>query len=332
MSEISGERANSTDPTHRERREVTLPEAIDSEFERLKLTLENLLVDNKNFRSGHYLETMPSTATFIRSVLPGWRDALVGAVDKLQGIVRDHLVTFDDRLKADEAVVAAFRDLKSPRGPQDLPPVSAGLAARLHIVEDAEAAVRFAVTSQDTVIVDPYMSACGRFSATPIEYGLTDVDAQVLVMLNAALDRVFEPVGDALKEGEVALHNAIRKGLAVDLLAYASREGAREVETEVARRDQNEARRADGPEAARVFASELYDSFDGFGQIGDHYGTDVLVDLLYLQAAILNGTHIDHESGGYSRILEVLEKMPSSERWLTYVDIKPAEGEAPNAN
>lgn len=50
------------------------------------------------------------------------------------------------------------------------------------------------------------------------------------------------------------------------------------------------------------------------------YGPATLIDLMYLQGAVMRGTFIDHYAG-QSDLLGCLTDLPSSSTWLTYVDV-----------
>lgn len=80
-----------------------------------------------------------------------------------------------------------------------------------------------------------------------------------------------------------------------------------------------------GPEGARLFFTELEEHVDALDDIANKYGPRTLAALMYLQNAIASGGTIDHYLGECP-VLEVLELMPSAERWKQYVDVmQPAE-------
>lgn len=68
-------------------RTVTLRQAIDFDFERIKTTVTNLLVKNVNFETGHYFKEFPTSREFVRHVLPGHAEALIALLDQLQEVV-----------------------------------------------------------------------------------------------------------------------------------------------------------------------------------------------------------------------------------------------------
>jgi hypothetical protein len=78
------------------RRPVTLADAINGRFEHLKRLVTNLLVDNKNFQSGHYVQHVPTTSQFIREVLPRWHEGIEGQIDALQELVDPVMRAFED--------------------------------------------------------------------------------------------------------------------------------------------------------------------------------------------------------------------------------------------
>jgi hypothetical protein len=49
----------------------------------------------------------------------------------------------------------------------------------------------------------------------------------------------------------------------------------------------------------------------------EEHGSRTLVDLMYLQNAILSNRHIDHYPE--SRILEVVSILPSGQHWLKFI-------------
>lgn len=77
------------------RRTVTLRQAIDFEFERIKAAVVNLLVKNVNFETEHYFKAYPETRQFVRKVLPGHAEALTHLLDHLQEVVGDNLDDMD---------------------------------------------------------------------------------------------------------------------------------------------------------------------------------------------------------------------------------------------
>jgi hypothetical protein len=75
---------------------------------------------------------------------------------------------------------------------------------------------------------------------------------------------------------------------------------------------------ATGPTAANQFMQELLDSVETLSGIGEVHGVRTLADLLYLHAAILNGTHIDHVEGE-SAVREVVSNLASEHKWQTFI-------------
>lgn len=69
---------------------------------------------------------------------------------------------------------------------------------------------------------------------------------------------------------------------------------------------------------AERFNRELLGSVDSIMAIGEIHGMQTLADLIYLQAAILDGTFIDHFSEA-SAIDQVVKALPSAEEWMSYI-------------
>lgn len=74
------------------------------------------------------------------------------------------------------------------------------------------------------------------------------------------------------------------------------------------------------PAAAKLFFKELLDSVETLSAIADQYGPRTLADVMYLQNAIAKGTFIDHYPGE-SSVTEVVNGLPSSDRWAGYVQM-----------
>ncbi len=75
--------------------------------------------------------------------------------------------------------------------------------------------------------------------------------------------------------------------------------------------------------AARFF-DELLAEHETITGIADLYGARTLADLMYLQAAILKGTGIDHYPDE-SAILAVISNLPGKDEWVKYIQL--VEGE-----
>lgn len=72
------------------------------------------------------------------------------------------------------------------------------------------------------------------------------------------------------------------------------------------------------PFAAVRLMRELLEQFETLTAISDQYGVRTLVDLMYLQQAILTGGYVDAwpaESG----LINVLRSLPSVSRWRGYI-------------
>lgn len=76
-----------------------------------------------------------------------------------------------------------------------------------------------------------------------------------------------------------------------------------------------------GKESAALFFEELLDSVDTLGGIAEEHGVRTLVDLMYLQNAILKGTHIDHLQKE-SDVMEIASGLPSGANWLKFIQSK----------
>lgn len=77
-----------------------------------------------------------------------------------------------------------------------------------------------------------------------------------------------------------------------------------------------------GAHAVARFMEELLASVETVGGIADIHGTRTLADLLYLQHAILTGGRLDYFPEE-SAVLQVVEALPSSAQWATF--ISPAQ-------
>ena len=69
---------------------------------------------------------------------------------------------------------------------------------------------------------------------------------------------------------------------------------------------------------AQLFMSELLDSVETLSAIVEEHGATTLADLMYLQEAILDGSHIDAHVG-QSKVFEVVSQLPSGKRWEHFV-------------
>lgn len=77
-------------------------------------------------------------------------------------------------------------------------------------------------------------------------------------------------------------------------------------------------RKAAAADEATKFMKELLDSVETLGSIAEEYGVRTLSDLMYLQAAILEGGFIDH-CWPESTVMEIVSSLPSGEIWTTYI-------------
>lgn len=81
---------------------------------------------------------------------------------------------------------------------------------------------------------------------------------------------------------------------------------------------EKDAKAVTGVRKAKQFWDELLMSFDTLSGIADTYSQNTLVDMMYLQMAILKNGFIDHYPE-QSSILEVLKAMPSGREWVQYL-------------
>lgn len=93
------------------------------------------------------------------------------------------------------------------------------------------------------------------------------------------------------------------------------------------------------PSGAMAFFEELLGSCKTLGSIADRYGINTLVDVLYLQQAILSGGSVVIVPGE-TAVGVLIKALPSATQWLRYITLggngqhadKPIEqGEAPFA-
>lgn len=66
---------------------ASLASIIGGDFDLLLKLVNNLLVNNKNFESGYYARTCPSTGQFIRTVLPSFAEGISQRVEALKEVV-----------------------------------------------------------------------------------------------------------------------------------------------------------------------------------------------------------------------------------------------------
>jgi hypothetical protein len=77
-------------------------------------------------------------------------------------------------------------------------------------------------------------------------------------------------------------------------------------------------RKAAAADEATLFMQELLDSVETLLDIANEYGTRTLVDIMYLQAAILEGGFIDHYPDE-SAAMKIASGLPSGERWAKFI-------------
>lgn len=69
---------------------------------------------------------------------------------------------------------------------------------------------------------------------------------------------------------------------------------------------------------ADLFMKELTDSVESIGGIQEQYGNETLVDLIYLQWAIMTNSRIDKAPG--SHVMDIVRTLPSGEKWAEFVN------------
>lgn len=72
----------------------------------------------------------------------------------------------------------------------------------------------------------------------------------------------------------------------------------------------------EGAQLASRFHSEVMEQFETVASVGEQFGQRTVADLFYLQTAILRSGQMD--AWPQSSIIDVVEKLPSAEKWLTY--------------
>jgi len=80
-----------------------------------------------------------------------------------------------------------------------------------------------------------------------------------------------------------------------------------------------------GAAAARTFFAELLDELESLSAVAEEYGASTLVQLMYLQSAILKGTHFEIYPSEAER-LAFLKALQSGERWWKHISILPVNG------
>lgn len=67
------------------------------------------------------------------------------------------------------------------------------------------------------------------------------------------------------------------------------------------------------------FMTELLDGHETLTEIAEHKGVLTLADCMYMLSAVQKGTFIEVHHPTESEILDVLQSLPSSALWMTYV-------------
>lgn len=74
--------------------------------------------------------------------------------------------------------------------------------------------------------------------------------------------------------------------------------------------------------AAQILFAEILDCYETLSAVEGRFGVETLIDLNYLQQAVLSNGFVDvdiDEGCTTSEIRQMLETLPSSERWATYL-------------
>ncbi|MDK2126697.1 hypothetical protein [Parachitinimonas caeni] len=74
------------------------------------------------------------------------------------------------------------------------------------------------------------------------------------------------------------------------------------------------------PLKASLFWSELVNSVESLTTLADQHGARTLVDLMYLQNAILSGGFIDSDPDE-SSVQQIVMALPSADHWLIYIQV-----------
>ena len=72
-------------------------------------------------------------------------------------------------------------------------------------------------------------------------------------------------------------------------------------------------------EAAKKFFAELLDSVETLTGIGEEYGAQTLAELMYLHAAIMEGSFIYVDPDDETATFGILEGLPSYAQWIGFV-------------
>jgi len=83
----------------------------------------------------------------------------------------------------------------------------------------------------------------------------------------------------------------------------------------------DEERKAQGHDRARLFLQELLDSVETLSGIAEQHGARTLADLMYLQNAILSGGFIDHYPEE-SKVFEIASGLPSGGQWSKFIAVE----------
>ena len=89
--------------------------------------------------------------------------------------------------------------------------------------------------------------------------------------------------------------------------------------------NQSVIRASAGAASAKAFFVELLDSVETLSAVSDEHGPSTLAQLMYLQAAILNGSEIELYASEAEK-LAFVRALPSGERWWKHVSQLPTNG------
>jgi len=65
----------------------TPADIIDIQFDQLKSLVNNLLINNRNFKTGYYFRTYSSTSIFVKQILHDQAEHIIRRIEQLQNSV-----------------------------------------------------------------------------------------------------------------------------------------------------------------------------------------------------------------------------------------------------
>lgn len=78
-------------------------------------------------------------------------------------------------------------------------------------------------------------------------------------------------------------------------------------------------RKAQCCDRAARFHSELVESVESLSGLVESHGQATLIDAVYLQAVMLDGGFVDILPESASRIIEVVQQLPSADEWMQFI-------------